>query len=186
MTPWYEGNTCIPTSEPSLSCTLGGTPVYVLNATGAADIQTAVNFARDNNVRLVIKNTGHDFSGKSAGAGSLSIWTHHLKGLDFIESYGSDVYDGPAFKLGAGVQAQDAYAAADEHQVTIVAGEGHTVGIAGGYILGGGHSPLSSLYGMAADHLLAIEVVTADGKLVNASSSENADLFWALSGGGPC
>lgn len=58
-----------------------------------------------------------------------------------------------------------------------------TVGFAGGYIQGGGHSVLSSLYGMAADQALEFEVITTDGRLVRASPSENADLYWALSGG---
>jgi FAD/FMN-containing dehydrogenase len=59
-----------------------------------------------------------------------------------------------------------------------------TVGVFGGYILGGGHSPLSSLYGMAADHVLGFEVVTPFGDFVTANSTSNQDLFWALRGGG--
>jgi FAD/FMN-containing dehydrogenase len=54
----------------------------------------------------------------------------------------------------------------------------------GGYIQGGGHSPLSSLYGMAADHVLGFEVVTPLGEFVTADSANNQDLFWALRGGG--
>jgi len=59
-----------------------------------------------------------------------------------------------------------------------------TVGVSGGYLAGGGHSPLSSLYGMAADQVLAIEIVTPDGRFVTASEESNNDLFWALRGGG--
>ena len=59
-----------------------------------------------------------------------------------------------------------------------------TVGVSGGYVAGGGHSPLSSLYGMAADQVLAIEIVTPDGRFVTASEESNNDLFWALRGGG--
>ncbi|CAJ2510894.1 Uu.00g065190.m01.CDS01 [Anthostomella pinea] len=54
----------------------------------------------------------------------------------------------------------------------------------GGYIQGGGHSPLSSIYGMAADQVLNMEVVTADGRFVAANAQKNPDLFWALRGGG--
>ena len=54
----------------------------------------------------------------------------------------------------------------------------------GGYLAGGGHSPLSSLYGMGADHALSFEVVTADGRFVTANANSNSDLFWALRGGG--
>ena len=59
-----------------------------------------------------------------------------------------------------------------------------TVGVMGGYIQGGGHSPLSSIYGMAADQVLSMEVVTADGRFVTADFDRNTDLFWALRGGG--
>ena len=59
-----------------------------------------------------------------------------------------------------------------------------TVGMIGGYIQGGGHSPLTSIYGMAADHVLSIQVVTADGRFVTANAQTNSDLFWALRGGG--
>src|SRR5262245_31204128 len=60
-----------------------------------------------------------------------------------------------------------------------------TVGFAGGYIQGGGHGPLASLHGMAADQALAFEVITADGVYRTADSRENTDLYWALKGGGP-
>lgn len=66
----------------------------------------------------------------------------------------------------------------------ILGGECPTVGVAGGYLQGGGHSILSTQYGMAADNLLQYEVVTASGDHLNASRTENSDLFWALSGGG--
>jgi len=59
-----------------------------------------------------------------------------------------------------------------------------TVGVMGGYIQGGGHSPLSSIYGIAADHALSMEVVLASGEFVTASATQNSDLFWALRGGG--
>ena len=66
----------------------------------------------------------------------------------------------------------------------MVGGECPTVGIAGGYTQGGGHSALSTSYGLAADNVLGWEVVTADGCFVNATASENSDLYWALNGGG--
>lgn len=149
-----------------------------------AQVQLAINLARNLGIRLVVKNTGHDFGAKSTGAGSLSIWTHNLKSIRFYGSYNEGNYTGAAFKLGAGVQAFEVYAAAQEHNVTVVGGEGQTVGVMGGYILGGGHSPLSSLYGIAADQVLSMEVVTADGRFVTASETSSPDLFWALRGGG--
>lgn len=93
-------------------------------------------------------------------------------------------YSGPAFRGGSGVFARDIYNAADGEGLAVVGGEGQDVGILGGYIQGGGHSPLSSIYGTAADRVLEVNIVTPDGKFVTASSKQNTDLFWALRGGG--
>ncbi|KAL7625354.1 hypothetical protein AAE478_004570 [Parahypoxylon ruwenzoriense] len=182
----FQGLTCMPPAfmPPGTQCTVGGYPAYAVTARNVAQIQLAVNFARNANLRLVIKNTGHDFSAKSVGMGALSIWTHNLKDIQFFKNYRHGYYRGPAFKLGVGVQAFEAYEAARDQGATIVGGEGRTVGVMGGFLLGGGHSPLSSLYGLAADQVLSMEVVTADGRFVTASETSNPDLFWALGGGG--
>lgn len=127
--------------------------------------------------------TSISYLGKSTGKGALGIWTHNLKFIDIIE-YNSKRYSGPAIKIGAGVQAYEAYYAADAHGLRVLGGECPTVGVAGGYTQGGGHSALSSIYGLGADQTLEWEVVTADGSLVIASPSKNPDLYWALSGGG--
>ncbi|PGH12703.1 hypothetical protein AJ79_04063 [Helicocarpus griseus UAMH5409] len=182
----FQGMTCMPTTDPTGSCTLGGYPAFAVDVSNVAQVQLAVNFARNSGIRLIVKNTGHDFSGKSAGAGSLSIWTHNLKDMEFIPEYSAEGTDwtGPAIKAGSGVQAYDLYEFCNQHGVVTIGGEGQTVGITGGYIQGGGHSPLSSIYGMGADHVLEMEVVTPDGHFVTASKSENEELFWALRGGG--
>ncbi|KAI1391408.1 FAD-binding domain-containing protein [Hypoxylon trugodes] len=182
----FQGATCMPPGfVPSGgNCTLGGYPVYAVDVRNVAQIQLALNFARNLNLRVVIKNTGHDFSAKSVGMGALSLWTHNLKQIQFFQNYRQGRYRGPALKLGAGVQAFEAYEAARNNNVTVVGGEGRTVGVAGGYILGGGHSPLSSIYGMGADQVLSMEVVLADGRFVTASENSYPDLFWALRGGG--
>ena len=86
--------------------------------------------------------------------------------------------------MGAGVQGFEAYAAAHEAGFSVTGGECPTVGLAGGYTQGGGHSALASKYGLAADQTLEWEVVTGKGEFVKASRTENADLYWALSGGG--
>ncbi|KKY20385.1 putative fad binding domain-containing protein [Diplodia seriata] len=193
LSPVYQGLTCQP---PTLyegginsgNCTLGGYPAYAVAATNVKQIQAAVKFAGETGVRFVIKNTGHDFSGKSGGAGALSVWTKNLKGITYQENYVDEGtgYSGPAFKAGAGVRAWEIYEAAAAEGKVVVGGEGQvsTVGVMGGYIQGGGHSPLSSMYGMAADQVLSMEVVLANGTFVTASAGENADLFWALKGGG--
>lgn len=149
MSPVAQGMTCLPplVYTPSQNCTRGGFPLYVINATKPEHVQLGVNFARNTGVRLIVKNTGHDFLGKSAGKDALSIWTHYFKDIEYIEEYvdATTGYSGPAFKAGVGVQAFEIYKAAHEKGHSVVGGEGETVGIFGGYIQGGGHSPLTSL-----------------------------------------
>ncbi|KAI2617831.1 FAD-binding domain-containing protein [Hypoxylon sp. NC1633] len=182
----FEGTSCVPhTVNPwALNCTIGAYPTMSVNVTTVSQIQLAINMARTQNLRLVIKNTGHDYSAKSTGAGAVSLWTHNLKDIKYYANYEEGSYKGPAFKMGAGVQMFEAYEAAHKQNLTIVGAEGKTVGLTGGYILGGGHSPLSSIYGMAADQVLSMELVTADGRFATASETSNPDLFWALRGGG--
>lgn len=101
MSPLYQGLTCLPDGwGPYGNCTMGGYPSYVVNVTNVAQIQLAVNLARNLNLRLVVKNTGHDFKGRSAGAGALSIWTHYLKDIEFVENYTLGNYSGPVIKAG--------------------------------------------------------------------------------------
>ncbi|CAG8898844.1 unnamed protein product [Penicillium egyptiacum] len=184
MWPLFEGRSCLPTTNASASCTVGGYSSYAVNVSNVAQIQLTVNFARNTDIRLVVKNTGHDFNGKSTGAGALGIWTHNLKDIEYYENYRGWGYQGPAIKIGAGVQAFEVYAKGQELGFTAVGGEGKTVGVAGGYVLGGGHSPMSSLYGLAADQVLALEVVLANGRFVTVTEESDPDLFWALRGGG--
>ena len=74
--------------------------------------------------------------------------------------------------------------AADAHGVVVVSGAARTVGAAGGWILGGGHSAISPQYGLGVDNVLQFEVVTPDGQLRTANACQEKDLFWALRGGG--
>ena len=122
--------TCMPTNYTAAflgntgTCTLGGFPEYTVNVSTVAQVQLAVNFARSQNIRLVIKNTGHDFGAKSTGKGGLNIWTHHLKSSQFYPKYQAGSYNGPAFKLGAGIQVYEANKLAKDNGVTLVGGEG--------------------------------------------------------------
>lgn len=188
MSPIYQGLTCMPTTDPTATCTLGGYPAYAVNATNVAQIQLAVNFARNTGIRFVVKNTGHEFSGKSGGAGALSVWTHWLQDIRYEGAEFTDAdfpYTGPAFTSGSGVVGVDIMKAASEQGMVVVGGEARDVGVLGGYIQGGGHGPMTSVYGLAADQVISARIITADGRFVTASSTENTDLFWALRGGGP-
>ena len=123
MWPVWEGRSCLPTGKPSnATCTLGAYPVYAVNATNVAQIQLAVNFARNKRLRLVIKNTGHDYQGKSSGAASLSIWTHNLQDLAYMPNYTLGDFSGSVMHVGAGVVTDDLAKAADEHDASVVGG----------------------------------------------------------------
>lgn len=133
-----------------------------MKASGAEDYRATLAFATKYNIRLVIRNTGHDYMGKSTGAGALALWTHYIKDIEILD-YESSFYSGKAMKVGAGVQAAEAQAAANAEGLVVVEGDCPTVGIAGGYTQGGGTSPLASKFGLAADQVLEWEVVTGVG-----------------------
>jgi len=149
-------------------------------------IQLAVNFARNNNIRLVIKNSGHDFNGKSIGGHSLSIWVHNLKGITYQDDYTSPTgsYTGRAVTYSAGTQAFEGSTLMRQKNMSFIVAGGSTVGIAGGFLQGGGHSSFTSYFGLAADQVMALTAVTADGRVVEMHEGLNEDLFWAFRGGG--
>ncbi|KAH9908159.1 FAD binding domain protein [Xylariomycetidae sp. FL2044] len=181
--PFWQNESCTPFTDPAKPCTLGNYVDYVINVSSAADVAAGLQFAQNNNIRLVIKSTGHDYLGKSTGLGALSLWTHNLKSIDFLD-HSSPAYTGPAVKMGSGVQAFEVYEATASKGLRIVGGECSTVSLGGGYLQGGGHSLLSSTHGLGADQVLEWEVVTANGTHLTASPETNSDLYWALSGGG--
>ncbi|KLJ12109.1 hypothetical protein EMPG_12773 [Blastomyces silverae] len=147
------------------ACDQGRVSLYSVLAESPSHIQKAVRFARKHNLRLAIKASGHCFLGRSSAPNS--------KGGK-----------GAAVTLGAGVVLSDLYKALSAKGVIAVAGLAHTVAAPGGYIQGGGHSPMGPWKGMASDNALEFEVVTPKGDLITANEYQNTDLFWALRGGG--
>ncbi|TGO83639.1 hypothetical protein BPOR_0615g00070 [Botrytis porri] len=180
MSPIYKGLTCMPTTDPTATCTLGAYPAYpaypayAVNATNVAQIQLAVNFARNTGIRIVIKNTGHGV------AGALSVWTHWLQDIRYKGAEFTDAdfpYTGPAFTSGSGVVGVDIMKVASEQGMIVVGGEARDVGVLGGHNQGRGHGPMTSVYDLAADQVISARMFTADGRFVTASSTENTDLF---------
>ncbi|KAL0069620.1 hypothetical protein AAF712_003278 [Marasmius tenuissimus] len=157
---------------------------YSVNVSRVEHIIKAVQFVKEHNIRFVVKNTGHDYMGKSTGTGALSVWMHHLQDIEWVPDYVSAGYTGPAVKAPAGVIGADLAAFAGTRGYAVVSGQCPTVGFTGGYVQGGGHSIISSAYGLAADQTLEFEVVTMQGEHLVASPTQNEDLYWALSGGG--
>jgi FAD/FMN-containing dehydrogenase len=181
----------------SLTQTLGWTDAftsqpsaYAVLALGSADVAAAVNFAREHNVRLVVKSGGHSYLGTSNAAGSLLIWTRpNMRAIELTDSFvpqggAGAIAPEPAVSVGAGCIWIDAY-----HAVTTVGGryaQGGgctTVGVAG-LTQGGGFGSFSKQFGTAAGNLLEAEVVTADGAVRVVNQFQDPDLFWALKGGG--
>ncbi|KAF2398205.1 FAD-binding domain-containing protein, partial [Trichodelitschia bisporula] len=182
----YNNYSCMP--DASASCSTAGYPIYVVEARNPQDVQAAVNFARTRNVRLNIKSTGHDFLGRSTQPNSLSIWTHQLKSIKWHETTFTpkgcrSVINGPAATVGAGAKWGDVYSSARGKDYGVVGGAFNSVSL-GGYLQNGGHGALSAKYGLGADMVLEIELVTAAGEIITANECQNTEYFWAMRGGG--
>ncbi|OAA39747.1 FAD-binding, type 2 [Metarhizium rileyi] len=168
----------------SRSCELGNLASYAINVTGENDVKAALDFVKKHNIRLTVKNTGHDFLGKSTGKGSLALWMHNLRGITTVADYNSVGYKGPAARVEAGVIGGEALSVLSQQGYRIITGTCPSVGLAGGFSSGGGHSLLASAYGMGSDAVLEWDVIKPNGQRVTATPTRHSDLYWALSGGG--
>ena len=163
--------------------------VYAIAARNAEHIGAAVNFARDNDLRLVVKGGGHSYQGTSNAPASLLIWTREMHDIQMHSAFvatGCEHTSAPqqAVTVGAGVIGSQVYDVVTTKGGKYVQGGGClTVGLTG-LVLGGGFGSYSKRYGLAAASLLEAEVITADGAICIANRCMNADLFWALKGGG--
>ncbi|KAK7054541.1 hypothetical protein VNI00_003739 [Paramarasmius palmivorus] len=174
------------------NCRIGSVPAYFIDIHSEQDVLTAFRFSKEHNVSLVIKNTGHDYKGRSSAPGSLGLWVRLLQEfIDAISYERNFIPEGcysdvplPAVYLGAGVQWYEAFDFAEENNITLVGGSDRTVGTSGGWLQGGGHSMLSNTMGLGVDRALQFRVVTPDGQYLTANSCQNQDLFFALRGGG--
>ncbi|KAJ2912448.1 hypothetical protein MD484_g7967, partial [Candolleomyces efflorescens] len=171
-------------------CEQGSIPPIGVDARTPEDIQNAVRFARQYNLKIVVHNTGHDLLGRSAGRGGFLIWTHRFKEITFHDSFvptnGPSSSAVEAATLGSGVQWTEAHRAANDRNRLFVGGvsAAGTVGAAGGWILGGGHSPMGATFGFGVDNVLEFKIVTPDAQFQTVNAYTNPDLFWALRGGG--
>jgi FAD/FMN-containing dehydrogenase len=163
--------------------------VYAVTARSAKDVAAAVNFARENRLRLVVKGGGHSYQGTSNAADSLLVWTRKMNAITLHDAFtgtgcAPTQAPQPAVTVEAGAIWMHAYDAVTTRGGRYVQGGGcATVGVAG-LIQSGGFGSFSKHYGMAAAALLEAEVVTADGVVRIANACQNPDLFWGLKGGG--
>jgi hypothetical protein len=151
-------------------------PSMILRCADVADVIAAVNFGRENGMLMAIRGGGHNGAGLCTCDDGLVI---DLSPLNYVR------VDPRArtVRVGAGCTWGDVDHAAQPFGLAVPAGVVSTTGVAG-LTLGGGHGYLTRKYGLTIDNLISADVVLADGSFVTASDRENADLFWALRGGG--
>lgn len=168
------------TSEPS---------IYAVAAANTTDVVAAVNFARVNKLRLVVKGGGHSYQGTSSAPDSLLVWTRKMNKVTLRDAFVGKGCEGkqkpqPAVTVEAGAIWMHTYNEVTTKGGRYVQGGGcATVGVAG-LIQSGGFGSFSKNYGLAAAALIEAEIVTADGIVRIANACSNSDLFWAIKGGG--
>jgi FAD/FMN-containing dehydrogenase len=151
-------------------------PALIARCLDAADVIASVNFARENGVLLAVRGGGHNGPGLGICDGGLVIDLSEMRGVRV------DPVNRTA-RVGGGCVWADVDHATHAFGLATPSGIISTTGV-GGLTLGGGVGHLSRQLGLAIDHLIEADVVLADGSFVTASEAENADLFWALRGGG--
>lgn len=184
-----DGDPTDPLAYVNATCQQGNVPSHYLEVQSPRDVIEAFRFSKHSGKRLVIKNSGHDYLTRSSGRGSLSLWMRNLRSMHYDPAFvlhgcNEDAHKYNAITVGAGVNFDEVYAFAQQHNVTILGGYSPTVGVSGGWVQNGGHSILSPVYGLGVDRVLEFKVVTPDGVYRTANEFQNADLFWALRGGG--
>ena len=151
-------------------------PGLIVQSAGAADVMHTVAFARDNGLLLSVRAGGHNIGGLAICEGGITLDLSAMKSVR-IDPTALRAYVEPGATLGDFDHEAQAFGLATP------LGINSTTGVAG-LTLGGGFGWISRKYGLSVDNLVGAQVVTADGKLVRASASEHADLFWAIRGGG--
>jgi hypothetical protein len=151
-------------------------PAVIVLAESIADVVAAVNFAREHGLRVAAQSTGHGATALLSLDDTVLVRTIRMGGVDVDP-------DARVARVEAGALSGDLSAAAGEHGLTALGGSSPDVGVVG-FALGGGIGWLSRRYGLTCNTVRAIELVTADGEHVRADADQNADLFWALRGGG--
>ena len=159
--------------------TMGGIdrhPAAIARVADAHDVAQVIAIARETDVELAVRSGGHSSAGHSVTEGGVVLDLHDMKAADF------DLDAGTVWAQ-TGLTAGELTAAAADHGLAIGFGDTGSVGI-GGITLGGGVGYLGRKFGLTIDSVLAAEIVTADGQVLQVSEDEHPDLFWALRGGG--
>jgi hypothetical protein len=152
------------------------TPALIVRCAGAADVVATVNLAREHKLVLAVRGGGHSAAGSSVCDRGLTLDLSRMKGIR-VDPARRTARAEPGVMQGEFDREAQAFGLATTGGVV------STTGIAG-LTLGGGIGWLGRTYGLSCDNLLSVDIVTADGQLRMASAEENADLFWAVRGGG--
>ncbi|HEX5608216.1 MAG TPA: FAD-binding oxidoreductase, partial [Candidatus Binatia bacterium] len=151
-------------------------PTMIVQCADADDVAPAIDFARRHRLELSIRGGGHNIAGSSLCDHGLTIDFSKMKSVR-VDAERKRAYVEPGATLA------DLDEATQAHRLATPVGINSTTGIAG-LTLGGGFGWLTRKYGMTIDNLVAVDMITVDGKKRRASKSENEDLFWAIRGGG--
>jgi hypothetical protein len=162
---------------------------YAVCAQRTSDIVAAVNFARENNVKLVVKGTGHDYLGRNMAPDSLLVWTHDMREITMHDAFvprGAPTGTEPvhAMTVEAGTRWLEAYRAATLAGRFVAGGGCTSVGACGGFTFGSGFGPFSKRYGTGSGGIVQAEIVTADGRVRTVNEFSEPDLFFGVRGGG--
>jgi len=151
-------------------------PAMIVQCADADDVPTAIAFARRNRLEISIRGAGHNIAGNALCNDGLTIDFSNMKNVR-VDAGNRRAYVEPGATLA------DLDEATQAHGLATPVGINSTTGVAG-LTLGGGFGWLTRKYGMTIDNLISVDVVTAEGKKIRASETDNADLFWAIRGGG--
>jgi FAD/FMN-containing dehydrogenase len=151
-------------------------PAVIIRVTNAEEVSRVIELAREHDLELAVRSGGHSNAGHSVSEGGIVLDLSLMKDLQI------DLESRTAW-AEAGLTAGEFTTAAAAHGLAVGFGDTSSVGL-GGITLGGGVGYLVRKHGLTIDHLLAAEIVTADGKIQIVDSSNQPDLFWAIRGGG--
>ncbi len=151
-------------------------PVAVASCTSVADVQAVLAMADEHDLRVAVQSTGHNATTAGPLTDCILLKTTPMRGVSI---------DAPARRARAegGVIWCEVNEAAEPHGLAALAGSAPDVGVVG-YTLGGGVSWMARRYGLAANHVTAMEVVTGEGRALRVDHDHEPELFWALRGGG--
>ncbi len=151
-------------------------PALIARCSGAVDVMRSVDFARDHDLLVAVRGGGHSISGKSVCEGGLVIDLSAMRGCRVDP-------ETKTARLVGGSLLGDLDHETQAFGLATTSGTVSHTGAAG-LTLGGGHGRLCRGFGLTCDNVLAVDIVTADGKLRRASADENSDLYWGVRGGG--